>query len=144
MTTFKISYYEPHLGTPDDQGAVGGGVVVKQLEDEHPGVGDHDHPHGEHHGAHPQGAPPPVLTPREKIISKNIIIGVTNVPELRELVSEDGDHGLGGGELGPEAEGEQHHEEEDAPERRDRHPGHGLGVGDEGEASALGSHVGNL
>ena len=66
------------------------------------------------------------------------------MPELRKLVSEDGDHGLGGGELGPEAKGEQHQEEEDAPERRDGHPGHGLGVGDEGQASALGSHVSNL
>ena len=74
----------------------------------------------------------------------NVLSGPVLAPEFWELVLEDGDHGLGGGELGPEAEGEQHHEEEDAPERRDGHPGHGLGVGDEGEASALGSHVSNL
>ena len=66
------------------------------------------------------------------------------MPELRELVSEDGDHGLGGGELGPEPQGEQHQEEEDGPERRDGHPGHSLGVGNEGQARALGSHVSHL
>ena len=66
------------------------------------------------------------------------------MPELRELVNEDGDHGLCGGELGPEPEGEQHQEEEDGPERRDRHPGHSLRVGNEGQARALGSHVSHL
>ena len=66
------------------------------------------------------------------------------VPELGELVSEDGDHSLGGGELGPKPQGEQHQEEEDAPERGDGHPGHGLGVGDEGQARALGCHVSHL
>ena len=72
MTTFMsfMSNNDPDLGTPDDQGAVGGGVVVEQLEDEHPGVGDHDHADREHHGAHTQGAPPPVLTPSENITSK--------------------------------------------------------------------------
>ena len=44
---------DPYLGTSDDQGAVGGRVVVEQLEDEHPGVGDHDEADTEHHGAHP-------------------------------------------------------------------------------------------
>ena len=64
---------DPYLGTPDDQGAVGRGVVVEQLEDEHPGVGDHDHSHGEHHETNPQGAPPPVLTPDQKYYCQNKI-----------------------------------------------------------------------
>ena len=68
MTTF-VSVFSDYLGTSDDQGAVGGRVVVEQLEDEHAGVGDHDEADTEHHGAHPQGAPPPVLTP-EKMISQ--------------------------------------------------------------------------
>ena len=63
------------------------------------------------------------------------------VPELRKLVSEDSDHGLRGGELGPETEGEQHQEEEDAPERRYRHPGHSLRVSDERQTRSLGRNI---
>ena len=64
MTTL-LSVVTPYLGTPDDQGAVGGCVVVKQLENEHPSVGDHYKTHTEHEPAHTQGAPSPVLTPEE-------------------------------------------------------------------------------
>ena len=63
-----------------------------------------------------QANPPPVLA-----------------AQVGELVEEDGDDRLHGGELGAEAEGEKHHEEEDGPEGGDWHPGDGLGVGDEGE-----------
>ena len=78
-------------------------------------------------------------------------------PELGELVLEDGDDCLRGGDLGPEAEQEQHQEEEYGPDRGDGHLGrscdslydslvtaylgHGLWVGDEGEPRALGHHV---
>ena len=58
-------------------------------------------------------------------------------PEGGELVLQDGHHGLGGGDLGPEAEQEEHQEEEDGPDRGHRHPGHSLGVGDKGETRAL-------
>ena len=45
-------------------------------------------------------------------------------PELWELVLEDGDDRLRGGDLGPEAEQEQHQEEEHGPDRGDGHLGH--------------------
>ena len=57
-------------------------------------------------------------------------------PKLGELVLDDGDDSLGGGELGAEAEGEEHEEEEDGPEGADGHPGDCLGVGDKGKAGA--------
>ena len=59
------------------------------------------------------------------------------VPQgVGELVDDGGDHSLHDGELAVETEGEQHEEEEDGPEGRDRHEGHCLGVGDEGQTKS--------
>ena len=52
-------------------------------------------------------------------------------PQLRELVQDAGDDVLDDGELGVEAEREQHQEEEQRPERGDRQPGDQVRVGHE-------------
>ena len=71
----------------------------------------------------------------------NVLSAPVLAPEGGELVLEDGDHGLGGGDLGPEAEQEQHQEEEDGPDRGHGHLGHGLRVGDEGETRAFSHNI---
>ena len=67
--------------------------------------------------------------------------GPVFAPEGGELVLQDGHYGFGCGDLGPEAEQEQHQEEEDGPDRGHRHPGHSLGVRDEGEPRAVSHNI---
>ena len=62
-------------------------------------------------------------------------------PEGGELVLEDGHHGLCGGDLSPEAEQEQHQEEEHGPDRGHGHLSHRLRIRDEGEPRALGDNI---
>ena len=116
--------HDGHLYAAEYEGAIGGAVVVKDLEDVDPAVSDHGEAHQEHKGADTERHPLPVVS-----------------PELRELVQQDGDDGLRGGELRPESEEEKHQEEEATPEWRERHLQYGLGVGDKSETGALGRSV---
>ena len=104
----------------EDEGRVGGRVVVHQLKHVHPTLRDHEESAEVHEAAHAQGQPFPVLS-----------------PQCRKLVLEDGDNGLCGGELGAKPEGEKHQEEEYRPEWRDWHPGDGLRIGNECQSSTL-------
>ena len=108
--------HDGDLNAAEDEGAVGGAVVVEDLEDVDAAVSDHGQAGQEHEGADTERHPLPVVA-----------------PELGELVQQDGDDGLRGGELRPEAEEEKHQEEETTPERRERHLQYGLRVGDKGQ-----------
>ena len=109
--------HDGHLYTAQYEGAVGGAVVVEDLEDVDAAIGDHGETHQEHEAADAERHPLPVVP-----------------PEVGELVQQDGDDGLRGGELRPEAEEEKHQEEETTPERRERHLQYSLWVGDKSQA----------
>ena len=97
--------HDGHLGAAEDEGRVCGRVVVHQLQDVHPTLGNHEQPTAVHEGTDTHQQPPPVLP-----------------SQVGELVQDDGDDGLGGGELGPKPQGEQHDEEEDGPDGGEGHP----------------------
>ena len=92
--------HDGDLYTAQNKGAVGGAVVVKDLEDVDAAISDHGEPNQEHEGADTERHPLPIVP-----------------PEVGELVQQDGDDGLRGGELRPKAEEEKHQEEETTPER---------------------------
>merc|ERR1719317_661243 len=94
--------HDGHLGAAEDEGRVGGRVVVHQLQDVHPTLGNHEQPTAVHEGTDTHQQPPSVLP-----------------SQVGELVQDDGDDSLGGGELGPKPKGEQHDEEEDGPSQVD-------------------------
>ena len=99
-------------------------MVVHQLQHVHPTLGDHEETTEVHEAADAEGQPLPVLP-----------------SQRRELVLKNGDDGLRGGELGAETKGEKHQEEEDGPEGRDGHPGHGLRISNERQSSSLGGNI---
>ena len=99
-------------------------MVVHQLQHVHPTLGDHEEATEVHETADAEGQPLPVLP-----------------SQRRELVLKNSDDCLGGGELGAETKREKHQEEEDGPEGGDRHPGHGLRIGNERQSSSLGSNI---
>ena len=102
-------------------------MVVHQLEHIHPTLCDHEESAEVHEAADAKGQPFPVFA-----------------SQCWKLVLKDGDDCLCGGELCSKPEREKHQEEENRPERRDRHPRDGLRIGNERQSSTLGSNIFNL
>ena len=104
-----------------------GRVEVHQLEDVDAVPGDHGQPQQEHEHRHAQGELLPV-----------------RLQGLGPVVHQPGHEALHAAELGVDAEGEQHDEEEEGPERGGRHGEHHLGVHQEGEPGPGLDHVPHL
>lgn len=56
--------------------------------------------------------------------------------DINYMFLQDGDYGLCSGELRPKPQGQQHHEEQDGPQRGDWHPGYSFGVRYESQPSS--------
>ena len=96
----------------------------------------------EHEAAHSQGGPlSNIMLMIIQIIAVSSLYVPVFSPEGGELVLEDGHHGLCGGDLSPEAEQEQHQEEEHGPDRGHGHLSHRLRIRDEGEPWPLGYNI---
>ena len=116
--------HDRNLQAAEDEGGVGGRVVVYQLQDVHAAVCRHAQSATEHEKTDAQCAPPEGNQEFGRFKATVINLHPPSVlpPEIREPVEEDSDDGLDSGELGAKAEGQEHHEEEDRPEGRDWHP----------------------
>ena len=111
-------HHEDDLGEGADEEAPGAGVGVDE---------------GEHEDAAVGGAGQPEQETQDGGADDDLALVD---PGLGPLVHHGGGYGLHHGELRVQAEGDQHSEEEERPDRGKRHLGHGAGVGDEGEARA--------
>ena len=108
-------------------------MVVHQLQDVDAAVGHHAQAAAEHEEADAKCAPPGRKLSRS--CSRQRRPPSVLPSQVGEPVEENSDDGLNRGELGAKSKRQEHHEEENRPERRDRHPGNRLWIGDKGKAS---------
>ena len=108
-------------------------MVVHQLQDVDAAVGHHAQAAAEHEEADAECAPPGRKQSRS--CSRQRRPPSVLPSQVGEPVEKNGDDGLNSGELGAKPKRQEHHEEENGPERGDRHPGNRLWIGDKGKAS---------